>query len=176
MTATVRQRLFFAARPDDDVCGELARIARAHLAPGNGRLIAASNLHLTLEFLGAVGAGVRDCAARVAQSVSAPAFELEFQRLGFWSRPRILWTAPESTPDALAGLVSTLRKALVACGHRPEARPFRAHVTLARKVRGPLEQATHAPVRWSVSEFHLMVSETLPEGARYRSLGCWPLG
>lgn len=176
MTATARQRLFFALWPDDDARRSLARLASARLAPRNGRLVAASNLHLTLEFLGAVDAGMRACAERAAQSLSAPAFELELQCLGYWPRPRVLWSAPETTPDALTGLVSMLRKALMACGHQPDARPFHAHVTLARKVRGPVNETTHAPVRWPVSDFHLIASETLAQGARYRSLECWPLG
>lgn len=176
MTATARERLFFALWPDDDARKALARLARARLAAANGRVVAASNLHLTLEFLGSVDAGTRACAERAAQSLSAPAFELEFQRLGYWSRPRVLWSAPETTPDALTGLVSMLREALSACGHQPESRPFHAHVTLARKVRGPVNETTHAPVRWRVSDFHLMASETLARGARYRSLARWPLG
>jgi 2'-5' RNA ligase len=131
---------------------------------------------MTLEFLGAVDAAMRGCAEQAAQSLSAPVFELEFQRIGYWPRPQVLWSAPARTPDALTGLVSMLRKALVECGHTPEARAFRAHVTLARKVRGPVTETSHAPVRWAVSDFHLIASETLAQGARYRSVACWPLG
>ena len=176
MTATARQRLFFALWPGDDVGRALARLAREHLPPGGGRLIAAANIHLTLAFLGPVDAGMRTCAERAARSVSAPAFELEFQHIGYWPRPRVLWSAPARTPEALGGLVSMLREALAACGHEPEARAFRAHVTLARKLRGPVNAFDHAPVCWPVSEFHLVESQTLAQGARYRSLASWPLG
>lgn len=176
MTAAARQRLFFALWPDDDARNALAQLADARLAPSHGRLIAASNLHLTLEFLGAVDAGMRACAERAAESVATPAFELEFQRLGYWPRPRVLWSAPERTPEALTGLVSMLRKALAACGHKPESRAFHAHVTLARKVRGPVSETSHTLVRWHVADFHLVASETLAQGARYRSLESWSLG
>jgi len=209
MMAAARQRLFFALWPDDDTRAALARLARRQLQSGNGRLIDAHNLHLTLAFLGPVDAAFRACAERAADSLAAPAFELEFQRLGYWPRPRVLWAAPERSPEALTGLVSMLRKALAACGQEPESRPFEAHMTLARKVRGPVGNTTHTSarasdrhgrrecrglsgtipacfalprpsldslVRWPVFEFHLVESETLPQGARYRPLGSWPLG
>ena len=176
MTAAVRQRLFFALWPDDDTRQALARLARTLLPCGNGRPVAAQNLHLTVVFLGLVDAGFRECVERVAGLLSAPAFELEFRRIGYWPRPRVLWSAPERTPEALTGLASMLRNALVACGHEPESRPFRAHVTLAREVRRPASEPTHGPIRWPVSEFHLVESETLAQGARYRSLESWSLG
>ncbi len=104
-------------------------------------------------------------------------------------------------------LESALRNALAACGHEPESRPFRAHITLARKLRDPVGEAIHAsarassaiapgialppaslqscfalthpsldsPIRWSVSDFHLVASDTLANGARYRPLASWPL-
>jgi len=170
----MRQRLFFALWPDDDTRRALAALARSQAAAG-GRLIPAENLHLTLVFLGSRDAGFRQCAERVAERVRAPAFALEFGRVGHWPRPQVLWCAPHSTPDALVGLASTLSDALVACGHEPESRPFHAHVTLARKARRAVAAADHAPVRWPVSDFHLLASQTHPEGARYRSLRSWPL-
>lgn len=181
MTASVRQRLFFALWPDDDARNAFAQLARAHQAKahracGRGRLIAAENIHLTLEFLGAVEARFRLCAERAAQSLSSRAFELEFNRLGHWPRPRVLWSAPERTPEPLARLVTLLRKALVECGHEPDIRQFRAHVTLARKVRGPVDETLHTPVRWQVSHFYLMASESAERGVRYRPLNRWPLG
>ncbi len=176
MTAALRQRLFFALWPDNDTRQALARLATTRLPRANGRPVAARNLHLTLAFLGPVDGGLRECAERAAASLSAPTFVLEFRRTGYWPRPRVLWTAPERTPAALTGLAGMLRSALVACGHEPESGPFRAHVTLARKVRGPLGEAAHGSIRWPVSEFRLVESQTLARGARYRPLQSWSLG
>ncbi|TDJ16018.1 MAG: RNA 2',3'-cyclic phosphodiesterase [Gammaproteobacteria bacterium] len=224
MTAAARQRLFFALWPDEDTQAALAGLAKARLPAAGGRLISAHNLHLTLVFLGSLDAGSRACAERAAASLRAPAFELEFRRLGYWPRPRLLWSAPERTPEGLTMLESMLRKALAACGHEPESRPFQAHITLARKVRGPIDGTTHAsargssaiapgialppasdrhgwrecrglsgtipapqsclaltrpsldsPLRWPVSAFHLVASQTLANGARYQPLVSWPL-
>jgi 2'-5' RNA ligase len=175
MTAAARQRLFFALWPDGDLQSALAGIAKARLPAAGGRLISAQNLHLTLVFLGSLDAGSRACAQRAAASLRAPAFELEFRRLGYWPRPRVLWSAPEQVPEGLTMLESMLRDALSACGHKPDSRPFRAHITLARKVRGPLDDTTHAPLRWPVCNFHLVASQTLANGARYQPLVSWPL-
>lgn len=170
-----RQRLFFALWPDDETRGALARLARERLAKASGRPVPAQNLHLTLVFLGHVDAERRACAERAADGLSARAFTLELSRTGYWPRPRVLWSAPDETPDALSGLASALSEALVACGHEPESRPFRAHITLARKVARAPSRSAHGPLRWRVDAFHLIESETHPQGARYRSLRSWAL-
>lgn len=175
MSEAPAERLFFALWPDDDARDALAALARSRLAPGTGRLVPAENIHLTLVFLGRVDRRLRDCAERVASRLSVRAFTLEFLRIGYWPRPRVVWSAPQHTPALLTELASTLSNALVECGHEPTAKPFRAHVTLARKVRGPLRETRHAPVRWPVNAFHLVISETLPEGARYWRVRSWSL-
>jgi 2'-5' RNA ligase len=174
MTAA-RQRLFFALWPDDDTRSALARLARSRLGTGRGRPVPAENLHLTLVFIGSVDGDYRACAEHAAEGLSAQSFTLEFVRTGYWPRPRVLWSAPHRTPDALAELASTLSNALIRCGHEPESRPFNAHITLARKVRGPVGEIAHAPIRWPVGEFYLVESETLPRGACYRRLRSWSL-
>jgi 2'-5' RNA ligase len=173
--AADRQRLFFALWPDDDTRRALAALAGEHLPPGSGRPVEARNLHLTLVFLGSVDEAFRDCAERAAATISGAPFALDLRRIGHWPRPRVLWSAPESTPDALVGLVGALGNALIPCGHVPETRPYRAHITLARKVRGPLHGVDHELVRWPVTDFHLVASETHPRGARYSPLMSWPL-
>ena len=175
MSAPARERLFFAVWPDDATRAALAGIARSALGRGDGRLVAAENLHLTLAFLGSVDEAFRACAERAAGGVSAPGFTLELVRAGCWPRARVLWSAPEETPDALSALAAALNGALRDCGFTPEARPFRAHVTIARKVRGNRRPIAHAPVRWRVDAFHLVASQTHPGGARYRRVHTFPL-
>lgn len=175
MTEAARQRLFFALWPDDNTRSAFARLAKAGIEPTHGRLVPTPNLHLTLVFLGAVDAKTRACAERAAHTLSAAAFELQFQCLGHWRRSGILWSAPKHTPERLRRLVTALREALAPCGHSPESRTFHAHVSLARKARGPLTERAHPLVRWPVSDFHLLVSESTARGVRYRSLERWSL-
>ena len=175
MSAPARERLFFALWPDDATRDALASLARGALGDGNGRLVAPENLHLTLAFLGGVDAAFRACAERAAEQVSALGFTLSLAHTGCWPRAQVLWSAPEATPDALSELASALNGALHECGYAPEARPFRAHVTLARKVRGRRRATPHAPVDWRVDAFHLVASHTHPDGARYRRVRTFPL-
>lgn len=176
MNEARRRRLFFGLWPDDATRRDLAALTRRHLPAAAGRPVPARNLHLTLVFLGSVDAEFQSCAERAAGTVRADPFELELCRVGHWARSRVFWTAPAQTPDALTGLVAALSRALAHCGYAPETRAYSAHITLARNVRGPLPGAAHAPVRWRVSDFHLVASETHPRGARYALVTRWPLG
>lgn len=170
-----RERLFFALWPDAACREALAGIARERVSRKRGRLVPAENLHLTLAFLGAVDGSVRGCAEQAAASVRASPFQLHFQRSGFWPRPRVLWSAPARTPEALLRLASALSRALAPCGYAPERRGFRGHVTLARKVQGPMESLSHAEILWPVEDFHLVRSRTRAEGAVYDTVATWRL-
>ncbi|MDX1433841.1 MAG: RNA 2',3'-cyclic phosphodiesterase [Gammaproteobacteria bacterium] len=171
-----RERLFFALWPDAACRAALAALARERLPRKRGRAVADENLHLTLAFLGAVDGGFRACAEDAAASVSVAPFVLSFERSGYWPRSRVLWSAPAETPPALHRLASALSRALLPCGYEPERRAFSGHVTLARKVQGPIETLPHAPIAWAVREFHLVRSETRSEGASYEVVATWALG
>jgi len=155
---------------------------RELLPPGAGRPQRPDQLHLTLEFLGDIPESrlqdVLDSGAAAASG--AAAFELEFDLVEHWKRPQVLCLAASSTPGPLAALVSSLKAELRTRGFAPEARPFRPHVTLARRVvRAPssaVGQLPHGPLRWPARAFALVQSVTGPEGARYVELACWPAG
>jgi hypothetical protein len=56
-----------------------------------------------------------------------------------------------------------------------EIKPFRAHVTLVRKVpRGTYDRALQ-PVLWSFTDFALVGSRPGPDGSSYSILNSWPL-
>ena len=52
-------------------------------------------------------------------------------------------------------------------GFTPDLRPFREHLTLARKVRYPTQAAPMRPVHWTVGGFALMASRTESTGPVY---------
>ncbi len=170
-----RQRLFFALWPNDEVREGFAAIASKSLKR-RGRKIPAENLHLTLAFLGSVAPETRRCAESAASDISGASFTLEFTHLGFWPRPRVIWSGCDETPEALTALVNALRQGLKGCGIEPELRPYRAHLTLARKASvEPSFGEPHAPISWTVDAFHLLESKTLSTGAQYKMLRSWPL-
>jgi 2'-5' RNA ligase len=181
-TPPIRQessrRLFFALWPDDGARARLAAAVREFVPAGAGRPQRPDQWHVTLEFLGDVPVhrlqGLLDAAATAAGDGFS--CELKFDQLQHWKRPQVLCLAASSTPAPLAALVQLLRAELQVRGFTPEARPFRPHVTLARKIRqGP--PSTHVePFQWPVQAFSLVQSLTGPEGSRYTDLASWPTG
>jgi RNA 2',3'-cyclic 3'-phosphodiesterase len=169
-----RQRLFFALWPPTELVRPLAALVHRH-APPQVRRVPASNLHVTLAFVGAVIADTRACLEQAAASVRGEAFELLLERIGTWPGPGILWLAPDTCPPALQRLAMDLQQALQPCGYVPEQRPYQPHVTLARKLKGVVPGATISPLRWPVRDFVLAESVTGPAGPRYQVLARWPL-
>lgn len=174
------RRLFFALWPDDGVRARLAVLMRELLPPGAGRPQRPDQLHLTLEFLGDIPESrlqdVLDSGAAAASG--AAAFELEFDLVEHWKRPQVLCLAASSTPGPLAALAQSLRSELLLRGFTPEARPFRPHATLARRVlRAPSAagKPLQRPLRWPAHAFVLVQSVTGPEGVRYVELARWPM-
>lgn len=166
------RRLFLALWP-----GEEERQAMAGLAqkiPG-GRRVPTENLHLTLAFLGATTDQRVACYEDALRDIEVPSLTLVLDRLGYWRKPRILWLGASQTPPALEDLTTELNRRLATCGFTPEKRPFRAHLTLARKHPGPAPvKILVEPVHWSVDRIVLCESVTAKEGARYRLLRRWP--
>jgi 2'-5' RNA ligase len=175
------RRLFFALWPDDATRARLADAVREFVPAGAGRLQRPDQWHVTLEFLGDVPEprlqGVLDSGA--AAAAGAAAFKLEFDLVEHWKRPQVLCLAASSTPGPLAALVSSLTAQLRMRGFTPESRPFKPHVTLARRILRSPPSATGEPLRrplqWPVRAFVLVQSVTDPEGARYVELASWPV-
>lgn len=173
--AVQTHRLFFALWPSESLRQALAGRVAALAPPGTGRTQRPDQLHVTLEFLGAVPAArlpdVRDAAA----AARADPFELVLDALEYWRRPRVLCLVARELPPALAALVHALRIELASRGFEPECRPYRAHLTLARKVVQPPGLAAVDPVRWPATDFALVESVTERAGSVYRPVGAWSL-
>lgn len=128
-----------------------------------------SDIHITLKFVGETPEPRVDAvkmALRQAAEAAAP-FELAIAGLGVFgppARPTILWAGVTGDRSPLQALQRRVEAAaaLAALGYEREARPFRPHVTLARRYSGdtpfpraelerlaaqPLEGG---PLRWTV--------------------------
>ena len=166
------QRLFFALWPDEGTRERLAMLAVDDIA---GRRASRDNLHVTLAFLGSVDKHLRSCAEHVASQVRAQSFTLHLDEVGYWRKPRILWVGASRLPSPLVQLLSSLNDGLSRCGFKPERREYRAHVTLARKVRKPIAHRNIDPIPWPIDSFVLVESRTLPAGASYQVSRTWSL-
>lgn len=169
------RRLFFALWPGDELRSAIAPRLRALQPPGRCRPQSPEQWHVTLEFLGSVPEERLTAVRESAAAVRAAPFEILFDVVEYWRRPQVLCLAATQVPPALAGLVLQLRAGLAAQGLEPEQRPFRAHLTLARKVTRPGPVGPCEALRWPAAEFVLVESVTERAGSRYRPLDRWPL-
>jgi 2'-5' RNA ligase len=174
------RRLFFALWPDELQRQALEHAAAKAVRHSGGRPVPASNLHVTLAFLGSVPVERIPELQRVARQQAAslarhsPA-TLCFSRFAYWKEARILCAlAAEESPTARA-LATELQDATSAAGLNPDRKPFQAHVTLARKVARPGELPKLHPVVWSFDSFALVESRTEPSGSVYSVIGSYPL-
>jgi 2'-5' RNA ligase len=164
--------MFFALWPDAAVRTRLSRATKEAVRRSGGRPIAKDRLHATVAFLGNLTpAGLE--AARGVAPIRSGAFELTLDTIGVFASTRVLWLGPRTVPPALLDLERRLWDELVLRGFVREARIYRPHVTLARRVR-PIEAAVDA-VSWPVAEVALV--ESLPDGrgVHYEVLETWPL-
>ena len=167
-------RLFFALWPDSALREQFVAVQTSKRV-GDGRRIEPANLHLTLAFLGNISADHVALVRRAAAQLAFEPFSLILDRLGWWRRAGILWLGPLAWPPFLDALVADLWDELEACGLQQEPRRFKPHVTLVRRCRkarpGPI-----APIIWSVTEFVLVESVSVPAGVSYRVLDRWGPG
>ena len=174
---TTARRLFFALWPGPDALAAATAAVRSLVPQGTGRAQRPEQLHLTLEFLGDVPEPRLGSVLEAGEAVvaSTTPFEVVLDRLEHWRRPQVLCLTASVVPEPLAELVRSLRSALSARGFDPEKRPFRPHLTLARKVRLPPPAESITPQRWAAHEYSLVESISGPDGSRYERLSTWSM-
>jgi RNA 2',3'-cyclic 3'-phosphodiesterase len=129
------------------------------------------SLHLTLHFLGNV-ATEQIPALCLALHVPFQAFTLTIDQTQVWSNG-VASLCPTDIPPSLRDLHAALGHALRQFGLPVETRPYKPHITLARRAHGVLPPAQIPPVHWNVQHYALMASELEP-GRRYRLLRRYP--
>ena len=189
------RRLFVALEPPEPVRRRLAAIQgelrrSAGRAADEIRWVPPENVHLTLQFLGAVPServGGVETALRSAAGQARP-LALELKGAGGFPnarRPRVLWAGVSGDVGALAALAADLERRLAPLGFPPEERAFSAHLTLGRArdgrgapgLAGALASASGAEgAPWRVAEVVLFESHLSPHGPRYEAIARAPLG
>ena len=172
MSVAPTARLFVALWPDERGRDALAASASEwHFSSGAAR-VRPERLHLTLHFLGAVDRGRLPELRRALAQVNSPRFTLMLSRPALWPGG-IAVLEPVQVPPALAQLHTALARALLRLGLPVETRPFRPHVTLARRAGGAAPLQPGVAVDWPV-DAHVLV-ESRP-GGDYFVVGrrAWP--
>jgi len=170
-------RAFFAVELPVAARAAAAECLRALAArPGGDRVrwVRPENLHVTLRFLGPI---TRErlpvLASRVGESVArTQPFTIALGAPG-WLGSRVV-TLEVAPAEPLERLAAAVERGVVAAGCEPEARPFRAHLTLGRLRRGRRPAVTAAVTAvgdvFPVNEVVLSESRLHPTGARYSAL------
>ncbi|MDO9313118.1 MAG: RNA 2',3'-cyclic phosphodiesterase [Burkholderiaceae bacterium] len=162
-------RLFVALWPPAELAAALCARYDATCGPDSMRTEAAERLHLTLHFIGDVQRS-RLPELQSALCVPFDSFELRIGACERWPGGLVV-ARPDAVPPALTDLHAALRKVLDALGLRTDDRPFRPHITLARRDAGPWPAQPQAaePLRWPVR--HYLLAESLSGSPRaYRVL------
>jgi len=170
------KRLFFALWPDDALKRKIkSTLKHTPILPENSRLVPAYNLHLTLHFLGNVPLAKIDCFKTAAANIPTAKFSLNLNHIGCFNKVKVLWLGVKKSPPELIELHKKLGKSLSACGYAPEARTFKPHITLARKVKVLKEKTKIKPLIWQVNRFALIESIASDRGVLYKPLKVYSL-
>lgn len=160
-------RLFLALWPEPPQRDALARWAGRWRWPASARRVPPERLHLTLHFLGEVPADQLPALTRALARPLQP-FVLGAGAAARWPQGVALWR-PLQVPAALPALQASLGEALASQGRRPESRPWRAHITLARQAAAAVPPGEGLDLRWTVRGYAL-VESVLGPGGGYRVL------
>lgn len=155
-------RLFLALWPTPCVRAGLAGWQDAYRWPRTSSVVAPGRLHLTLHFIGAVPR-IRTDTLMSCLSVPAEAFELRFGEPEIWPGG-VAVLEPLARPEGLLRLHVRLAEALSLCSLPTDSRPFRPHVTLARRAHGAARIGEAPALRWRPRGYALVESQKSPAG------------
>jgi 2'-5' RNA ligase len=174
-------RLFFALQPTLAQSTVLTAYVAPLVAQLGAREVPAQNLHATLCFIGAVEDERVDALRAAAASIRGRPVQLRFDALEYWETPKVLCATSSRDSSSAAELSIALGEAAVAAGFSPDIKPFRAHLTLARKIAAtqaatvPLPLPLVRPMVMSADKFVLLSSRREGSVSIYSAVDCWPL-
>jgi len=167
------KRLFLALWPGKSEQERFYTLARQHRPADKCRLVAAHKLHLTLYFLGSVNTETERCVRKVADTIAWRPLEIEFDQLGWFAQPRVMWIGCSDIPTQLLALVANLQAGFTQCEFEPERRNYQPHITVARKVTQSPKEKEIEPTTCYFDSFALVESKMDQHGVEYVRLASW---
>jgi 2'-5' RNA ligase len=176
-------RAFVAVRPPEVVL-DAVHAAAASFDLGDARRTGREQWHVTLQFLG--NRADVDAVAAALAGLPVRAGDAQFGGLGAFPsarRARVVWLGLAAGAELFGELATAVGARLAPLGHEPEARPYHAHLTLAR-LRAPADlrdvlegAAAPGPVgpAWRVGAITVYESRLRRTGAEYVARGAVPL-
>ena len=165
-----KKRLFLALWPDDRQRNTLRDTFRPLLSAIEGKMIDRRNWHVTLVFVGEFDAELVPELLISMAHVDVQPFRLRFDRLSYFTRPKIACLQAMTVPDELKQLKANLEDLLSPYNVPPEDLEYRPHITAVRAAR-PFETVRLArPLELQWSGFELIESISMPGNIQYRPL------
>ena len=164
-------RLFVAIRPSPAVRDVLLDAEAALRRQGRGTFTRPENLHLTLAFLGEAESAAPAQAALEA-ACTGGAVSLTVGGLGHFDD---IWWAGVRENARLEALARGVQDALRQAGYPVERRPWRPHITLVRRWRGPEPRLTVPDTAMQAERVSLMRSEQVEGKLVYTEVSAFRL-
>ncbi len=165
------KRMFFALWPDAAIRQQCSEVIER--IPGNCVPVALKNIHATLLFLGRINQEQEAAITSAAATLPIPSLLLCFDRLSFWKKPGILCLTSRDFDQEVTTLSEQLAAIAKQYAVAVDERPFKPHITLARKVK-QAEAVEIEPIVWQTQAFCLVESCSTVTGVEYRVLKSWP--
>jgi RNA 2',3'-cyclic 3'-phosphodiesterase len=162
MPSSSHARVFIGLFPDDAVRASLAAWRDAWRWPRSATPVRTERLHLTLHFIGDV--------ERTRLPELAAALQLPFERFALQFGRTLLWPhgvavlEPDAVPTPLLALHASLAAVLQRLDLPLDQRPYRPHVTLARRAGAAVAPDQGPAIVWEVDRYALMESTLGTDG------------
>ncbi|MDX2346335.1 MAG: RNA 2',3'-cyclic phosphodiesterase [Legionella sp.] len=148
-------RYFFALWPDERTQKTLDQNAEIMTQAVACTRSPAENLHLTLNYLGALTPAQYSKIKKLNCPISP--FELKLTKAAYCSQNQFAYFEPLPS-DSLNALHAFLNQHLLEQGFKPERRAFKPHITLARDYTHTLDACILKPIHWFAHELCLVQS------------------
>jgi RNA 2',3'-cyclic 3'-phosphodiesterase len=180
-------RSFVAVDVSQAVLGQVRDllVGLKKVTPGDVKWVKPELMHLTLAFLGEVGAEFIQSAQGRLVEVAAGCGPIQCRLGGLGAFPsstraRVLWAGMEQGADGLCRLQRNVATSLETVGYVPERRPYSPHLTLSR-FKFPTDVSRVVTTGFESDEFRvdrlvLYRSVLALSGPTYSRLAEFPLG
>lgn len=172
-------RLFFGLELEQDTALQISDW-RDRQFSGIGRPVPPANFHITLAFIGELGAHrlerLYQAVDRLLVDRPLPGGTLTLDHTGYWQKPGIYWLGPRSWPEQLGTLANRLQGVTSAVGAKRDKRRYQPHITLFRRCEdAPPAPAEPPSMALEYSDFALFESRNGKQGVSYHPLQYWQL-
>ena len=177
-------RLFIAVKFSNPIKDSLLNtMTQLKMLKADVSWVEEKNLHLTLKFLGETDKsrikGIVPLLDELASEIKP--FQISLGKLGAFpdaEHPKTLWAGLNTGKLETIELCKKLDETLIRAAFKREEKPFNPHITLGRckgvsslsKLTEALKNTVLPLLSQPVTEFYLVKSELLPEGAVYKDL------